>query len=315
MLQLQNGPFIQAMAHVGRPDFTVHTVMLPGENSAPPLLIADDGSFSTPNPLSLDQLLEPLPKEVLKASGVARARNSPKSTIYAALIAQEFNRMLSGRPDYNPNRVALGVCSSSGSAATDWEYETDGVTLGWLNTNTLLMPSALPSAAGTQVSAAVKTHNATITFINDIMGMCAAMEYTHVNFFHERADYSFLIATEELSIPLVKLITHKKIFTQIERDGASGLLLCREKPGERAWRLSLYQHTVDPKAIVVPDGWQDAGMLSITLPALSTPFSSLIFPYAVHKVCSQQGKDKAILIIEVESRSTYAFGFQLTDKQ
>ena len=315
MLQLQNGPFILATAYLSRPDFTIHTTVLPGEISAPPFLIADDGSISTPNPYSAEQLLGPLPKEILKASGVARARNSAKSTIYAALVAQEFKRMVSGRSDYNPDRVVIGICNSSSSAALDWEYETEGVTLGWLNTNTLLMPSALPSAVGTQVSAAVKTHNATITFINDIFGMCAAMEYTHVNFFHERADYSFLIASEELSPALIKLMEQKDEPFVIERDGASGLLLCREKPREWAWRLSLYKHTVDSRTIVVPDGWQDAAMLSIPLPALSTPFSSLLFPFAVHKVCSQQGKDKAILIIDIEDRSAYAFGFELTDRQ
>ena len=314
MFQLKNGPFIHAIGHVTRPDFTVHTAVVPGETLTPPVLVTDKGHISTVAPLTHEQMLQPLPKEVLKASGVARARNSAKSTIYAALVAQEFNRLLSGKPGYNPDRVIVGVNNNSASTAISWEYETEGVTRGWRNTNTMLMPSALPSAMGTQISSAIKTHNATITFLNDILGMCAAMEYTHINFFHERADYAFLIASEEISVLRAKVQERKQDPLIVERDGAAGLLLCKEKPGERAWRLSLYQHTAYFKDIAVPADWQDAKILHISLPEHKTAFSPLIFPYAVYKLCTQEDSDKAILITSVENRSTCALGFQLTDR-
>lgn len=314
MFHLKKGPYVHAVGFVGRPDCAVNTAIIPGETVTVPIAITDSGVISTVSPLTPEQMLEPLPREVLKASGVSRARNSAKSTIFAALVAQEFNKMLAGRPGYNPDRVVIGISNCSASAAISWEYETEGVTLGWRDTNTMLMPSALPSAIGTQISSAIKTHNATITFLNDILGMCAALEYTHVNFFHDRADYAFLIAGEELSIPHAKVQEHKNDPLIVDRDGASGVLLSKERLADKAWQLALYKHTVDAESINIPADWQTAEILRLSIPEHKSAFSTLVFPFAIYKLLSKQGADKAILIISVENRSTYALGFELTEE-
>lgn len=315
MFQLKNGPFIHALGYVARPDCSVHMVGI--SDSQPddlPIVIADDGTVTTTHPLAPERMLEPLPRDVLKASGVARARNSAKSTIYAALVAQEFNRKLEDQPGYDPDRVVIGISNCSASASISWEYETEGVTIGWRDTNTMLMPSALPSAIGTQISAAIKTHNATITFLNDILGMCAAVEYTHVNFFHDRADDAFLIAGEELSVPHAKVKEAKSQLFIVDCDGASGLLLSRNRIGDQAWQMVLFRHAPNADDIVIPQEWNDVPVLRLTIPEHQSAFSTLVMPYAVHKICSNKSSDRGILIISVENRSSFAMGFQLTGK-
>lgn len=312
MYQLKKGPFIHALGCVERPDFTVHTAMLPGGNLTSTITIDDNGAISAPR-LSSEEMFEPLPKEVLKASGVARARNSAKSTIFAALVAQEFNRMLTDEPGYNPDRVIIGIANCSASAAISWEYEAEGTSLGWRNTNTMLMPSALPSAIGTQISAAIKTHNATITFLNDVLGMCAAVEYTYVNFFHDRADYAFLIASEELSVPHDKVRECKKNSLMIERDGASGLLLSKKMLRDVAWQLVLFQHAAKASDIVIPDAWKNETVVRICIPESNSAFSSLPFAIALQKLFNE-ANNKGILMVTVENRSTFAMGFQLMEK-
>lgn len=314
MQQLQNGPFIYAIGCVGRPDFKVQTAVIPGQSLNSLMNVADDGTITTIDPLTIEERRSSLPRDVYKASGVARARNCGKSTIFAALVAQEFNRMLAEKPDYDSNRIVVAICNSSSSGAISWEYENEGVTLGWRNTNTMLMPSALPSAIGTQISAAIQAHNATITFLNDIVGMCAALEYTHVNFFHERADYSFVIAAEELTLPHVKIIEREGADLLVQRDGASGVLFSRHRPFDTAWQLCLYAHVAEENDVVIPDDWNDAKVLKISLPEYLTAHSSLVFPFALQTICTQSGK-KGIVIITVENRSTFAFGFQLTGEK
>lgn len=314
MYQVKNGPFVHAIGYVTRPDFTVHCAAITDSRVTTPIAIADDGTVSTVSPQSPEQMLEALPRDVLKASGVARARNSARSTIFAALVAQEFNRQLADKPGYNPDRVVIGIANCSASASISWEYETEGVTMGWRNTNTMLMPSALPSAIGTQISSAIKTHNATITFLNDILGMCSALEYTHVNFFHDRADYAFVIAGEELSVPHQMVKTEKAQSFLVDCDGASGLLLTRERLQDEAWQLVLLQHSADADAMLVPDDWRDAPVLRLTIPEHRSAFSTLVLPFAVHKICSNTAAGRGILIVSVENRSSYALGFQLTAK-
>lgn len=314
MQQLQNGPYLYAIGSVGRPDLKVETAVLPGEAFTPFITVEDDGRIITNDPISIEERRSAIPREAYKASGVARARNCAKSTIYAALVAQGFNQLIAGRPDYDAERIVVAICNATSCGSTSLEYETEGVTLGWRNTNTMLMPGCLPSAIGTQISAAIKVHNATITFLNDILGMCAALEYTHVNFFHERADFSFVIGAEELTFPHVKIIEREKDDLLVQRDGASGLIFSRKPLTDKAWQVCLYKHATTESEITIPDDWKDAKVLHLHIPEYKTAFSSLVFPFAVHSICSQ-AKEKAILIIAVENRSCFAFGFQLTGEK
>lgn len=314
MCLLNDGPFVYAIGGVGRPDFTVETALMPDGKLELPVCFTDDGGCVTLAPLTAEEMREPLARPVLKASGVARASNSAKSTIFAALLAQDFIQKVNGQPGFDPNRVVIGICNCSASAAISWEYETEGVTMGWLKTNTMLMPSALPSAIGTQISAAIKTHNATITFLNDILGMCSALEYTHINFFHKRADYAFIIAAEEMSVPHAKTTAHINENLVMERDGASGVLLSRNMLTGPAWQLAICRHVADAGEFSLPEGWNEAKVLRLNLKEHKAAFSSLLLPYALHHLFSSGGHDKAVLLATVENRSTYALGFQLVSK-
>lgn len=314
MYQLTEGPFIHAIGDARRPEFSARTAVLPHDRVSFSVVVSPDGTFKSLVAFTEEELLGPLPRPVLRASGVARAGNSAKSTVFAALLAQEFNTMLQQQPGYDPDRVVIGIANGSSSAAIGWEYESEGVNLGWRNTNTMLMPSALPSAIGTQISSAIKTHNATITFLNDILGMCSAMEYTYVNFFHDRADYAFLIGAEEVSYPLLKINERRPKELLINFDGAAGMLLTKKMIGDSAWRVTHYRHTVRPEEISIPAGWEDAPVLNIDLTEQQAALSSIVFPHAVYTILTTPNTGKTVLRVTVENRSSFAWGFELVGK-
>lgn len=313
MCLLENGPYIRAVGKVARPDFAAVSATVPGGTVPAPVRINEDGSVTSLSTLSREDMQIPLPKECLKASGVARARNAARSTIFAALIAHDFIKHVNGLPGFDPDRVVIGVCNCSASAAISWEYETEGVTLGWEMTNTMLMPSSLPSALGTQVSSAIKTHAAAITFLDDILGMCSAFEYTHLSFFHNRADHAFIIAAEEYSTPHDKVIAHLNRPLPEARDGGAGVLLSREKPYDEAWRFALCRHLADEESFDLPEAWSGAEKMSLNLDAEAT-FSTLLFPYALQQLLSGNGNagggNKAVLTVNVPGRGSFVMGFE-----
>ncbi len=277
-----------------------------------PVRFSADGSWTTTISTPREEMRQALPMPVLKASGVARARNAARSTVFTALVAQRFIACINTLPDFDANRVLIGACNSSASASISWEFETEGVTLGWNKTNTMLMPSALPSAIGTQVSAAVKTHGATISFLNDILGMGAAFEYTYTNFFHQRADHAFIIAAEELSPPQEIVLDKLGETLCIATDGGAGVLLSRTKPSgvDKVWRFALCGRQSEPGALTLPEGWNNAAQLNVRLPAAKAMLSSLLFPYALQHLLHGQSHDKAILNISIEGRSGFVLGFE-----
>lgn len=310
MCVLHNGPYISVIGGISRPDFTVASVSVPGAPLPSPVRFHDDGSVASTSSLTREDMQQPLPQPVLKASGVARARNAAYSTIFAALLAQNFITHVRELPGFDPNRVVIGICNCSSSAAISWEFETEGVALGWDRSNTMLMPSSLPSAIGTQVSAAIKTHAAAITFLDDILGMCSAFEYTYTSFFHERADHAFIIAAEEYSAPHDKVLTHLGRPLPPARDGAAGVLLSREKRDETAWQFALCRHLAEGERLSLPDGWSGACILPLQLDEAAT-FSTLLFPYALHHLLvAYEDAAKKVLTVTVPGRGSFVLGFQ-----
>lgn len=313
MCLLEHGPYIRAIGGVRRPDFAVETAKVPGGSVCSPVRFEKDGSVVSLSSLSREDMQVPFPKEVLKASGVARARNAARSTVFAALLAQDFIKHVNELPGFDPDRVVIGVCNCSASAAISWEYETEGVTQGWDKTNTMLMPSSLPSAIGTQVSAAIKTHAAAITFLDDILGMCSAFEYTYTSFFHNRADHAFIIAAEEYSVAHGMVLSHLGRPLPEARDGAAGVLLSRTKPYGEAWQLALCAHLADGQGVDLPDSWKNARVMNLKLDAEAT-FSTLLLPYALQDVLALKEAGKSVLVVTVPGRGSFVLGFQYVGK-
>jgi hypothetical protein len=183
-------------------------------------------------------------------------------------------------------------------------------------TNTMLMPSALPSSVGTQVAGASGLHGTTITFQNDIMGMCSAIEYTYLNFLHDRSEYAFVIGTEETSA------AYKRIFDMIREragidgypfvrfEGASGILFSKQKHRDDCWRLGLSGCFVNGASPELPQEWADTPKMVISLPKEQAIFSSLVLPFALQELLvARQPENKALISVEMEGRGGHVLGF------
>jgi len=139
-----------------------------------------------------------IPLPVLRSSGVARARSAAKGTILSALLGKQLLEKISDRENYHGNRVGVAVASSSAITPVAWEFEIVGLRKGWGKTDTLLLPSSIPSAITTQTSASFDTHAAAIAFQDGMFGICAAIEYAYLSFVHNRSDYFLVIGAEEI---------------------------------------------------------------------------------------------------------------------
>jgi hypothetical protein len=315
MNTFNDGPYIYGYGDILKPDLVARTAF-DGRGLPSPFTFGADDSYFTTTPMPLDERLNALPKEILKASGVPRARNSSHSTVYAALLSKAFVDDIKKFPDFHPNKVAIEVVNTSSSATISWEFENEGINLGWEMTNTMLMPSALPSSVGTQVAGASGLHGTTITFQNDILGMCSAIEYTYFNFLHDRSEYAFVIGAEETSE------AYKLIFDMIRSkagleghpyvrfDGASGILFSKSKRRDDCWRLGLsgcFENSASP---TLPDGWADVPTMVIILPKEQAIFSSLVLPFALQELLiARQPKNKALISVEMEGRGGHVLGF------
>lgn len=311
MSLLQNGPYIYATGCVSRPELAARTALAAEEFSDAPIRFSDDGSYEIVHEFSIEEMKKPLERPILKASGVARARNSSRSTVFAALLAHEFIKYIKDFPDFDRNRVALGLCNCSASASLSWEFESEGITLGWDRSNTMLMPSCLPSSIGTQLSAAIDTHAATITFLDDILGVGAAFRYMYTSFFHDRSDYAFIISAEEFS-PVHERGIQKFIGTRplcCLMDGAAGVLLTRKKLTDSAWQLALCDHVSASGTLSLPESWKHAKSISLMLDEEAS-LSTLLFPYALQHLIKTKDADKILLTFGIKARGTFALGFQ-----
>ena len=313
MSLLQNGPYFYAAGFVSRPDLTPRTALAGEDLGNTPVRFSDDGSFTVTTSVSDEEMKQPLERPILKASGVARARNSSRSTIFAALLAQEFIKYIADLPDFDRNRVALGLCNCSSSASLSWEFESEGVTQGWDRSNTMLMPSCLPSAIGTQISAAIDTHAATITFLDDIMGVGAAFRYMYTSFYHDRSDYAFILSAEEFSPVHQKGVEKFEKPLRCHLDGAAGVLLTRKMLGDSAWQMALFDHVSASDSVSIPESWQGARSLKIAL-GDDASLSTLLVPYALHYLMKPGDADKILLTASIENRGAFALGFQRVSK-
>jgi hypothetical protein len=315
MNTFDDGPYIYGYGDILKPDLVARSATS-GEGLSSPFTFAADDSYYTTTPVIVDESSKDLPKEVLKASGVPRARNSSHSTVYAALLSRAFVDDIKQFPDFHPNKVAVEVVNSSSSATVSWEFENEGIQLGWGMTNTMLMPYALPSSVGTQVAGAAGLHGTTITFQNDIMGMCSAIEYTHLNFLHDRSNDAFVIGTEETSpaykmiMDMIRDLAGVTDHPFVRTEGACGILFSKRKHRDDCWRLGLSHSRTHDAPLKLPDGWTDAPMMRFTLPKEQAVFSSLVLPFALQELLIARKPDKKALIsVEMEDRGRHVLGF------
>lgn len=147
---LKNGPYVHAIGWTRKQDNSVCVATrLAWTNLVNPFDFDGVGGYRLRDEAPVTCPTE-IPLPVLRSSGVARARSAAKGTVFAALLGKQLLGTVSGRENYHGNRVGVAVASSSAITPIAWEFETVGLRKGWDKTDTLLLPSSIPSAITTQ---------------------------------------------------------------------------------------------------------------------------------------------------------------------
>jgi hypothetical protein len=308
IFMLENGPYINAIGWTRKPD---HSVVAATEASyasmANPVEFDGSGGYRVKHG-DAGCVPTDLPLPLMRSSGVARARSAAKSTIFAALLGKELIATVSGRSDYNGERTGVAVASSTAITPIAWEFETVGMQKGWPKTDTMLLPSSIPSAITTQTSAVFDTHAAAIAFQDGAFGVCAAIEHAYLSFAHNRSDYFLVIGSEEIcSVQCDALDALNDGRPRI--DGASGLVLGKSPCSPEDWRLAFCFNATGDESSALPQDWEDAEVLDLTIAGTATVFTATLVPYALHQLFGRAQR-QAVLVCSMPERGKYLVGFE-----
>lgn len=307
MLSLESGPFVRAIGWTGRPDVSsTHVATCATAYALPnPFEFSGSGTYHPKDPTPPACPTE-IPLNVMRSSGVARARSAAKATLWAALLGKSLLATVPGQARQG-ERVGVAVASSSSITPVAWEFETVGLLKGWNKTDTLLLPSSIPSAIATQISAAFQTHAAAIAFQDGLWGMCAAMEHAHLSFLNQRADHFAVIAADEvctIQCRALAALGDLRPWT----DGASGVLLSKEANGPGEWQLALCGIVKEGQALELPSEWGSAAVLDLEIAGRTTLFSAPLFAYALQQLFAGSSR-RAVLKCRLAARGVHVLGF------
>lgn len=303
---LSNGPFIHVIGWTAGQDHTaVSATGADWTAVANPIAFDGDGSYrfrQTPAaPVDL-------PMPLLRSSGVSRARSAARSTIFSALLGKHLLEAI--RHDDTPpgSRIGVGVASSSAITPIAWEFESVGLRNGWNKTDTMLLPSSIPSAITTQISAVFDIHAAAIAFQDGAFGVCSALEYAHLSFAHHRSDYFLIMGAEEIcQVQCDALDALEDRRPKI--NGAAGLIAGRTPLSSHDWQLTLCANVTQASAPVLPEHWHHAETLTLAIPTSPTLFTAPLIPFALHALFSRAQR-RALLVCSLPGRGSYLLGFE-----
>ena len=254
----------------------------------------------------VEPLLEPLPRAVTKASGIARATWAAKSTVFAALLARPLVGTFNDQPDKHGDRVGIAIVSSSSIVPIFWRFESVGVAEGWDKTDTMLLPASIPSAVGTAASTVTDSHATAITFSDGALGMVSAIEHAYLGLLHDRADYFLVIGAEEASVPIMTSMTRMGVRRPIV-DGAAGFVLCRERLSEGDWRIDFIGMHAPQTPPDVPSQWADAPRFRVQLADPFVTYTSTLVPQAIAQAISTDA-DAVVVEFGLQGRVTALIG-------
>ncbi|MBB5393826.1 MULTISPECIES: hypothetical protein [unclassified Herbaspirillum] len=310
---LDNGPYVRAIGWIHKQDHSVrvasHSKWADLEN---PIDFSDTGDYRIKD-IATTTCSTDIPLSVMRSSGVARARSAAKGTVFAALLGKQLLETVSDKENYHGNRVGMAVASNSAITPIAWEFETVGLIKGWDKTDTLLLPSSIPSSITTQISATLDTHAAAISFQDGAFGVCAAIEYAHLSFIHQRSDYFLIIGAEEIcpvQCNALAALDDQRPWL----DGAAGLMLARVPNSENDWQLAFCGNLAEGTAYTLPEDWTDAAILKIEIKSSATLFTSPLVPYALHHLF-MSAASKAVLNYRLPGKGNYVLGFTQRNSQ
>jgi hypothetical protein len=306
---LQNGPYLHGLGWL-KNDYSVVAASMSSswQGEVNPINFDGSGSYQ----LCSQCITAEIPMSVVRSSGVARPRSAAKSTIYAALLGKGLLETLSHAP-VSGERVGVAVACKSDTASISYAFESSGVRNGWSKTDTMLLPSSIPSAITTQTSAVFNAHAAALAFEDGAMGMCAALEYVYLSFAHQRSDAFLIIGADEfctIQAQALDALEDKRP----RAAGASGMILTRMPLAAAGnWQLVICAQACNGEAVEIPESWNGAARLSINIPNFLPIFTAQLIPLAVHQLL-HEASDQALLFFNMQDicgQKIYVLGFQL----
>jgi len=308
---LANGPYLHALGWTGGPPYAAmarnsaqFSELLPrlsfADNRAA-LLVRDDAD-------TLKAKLAELPLPFLRSSGVARARNAARSTVFGAMLAKELRATFADNTAIVGDRVGIAMVSSSAIVPIFWRFESVGLADSWQRTDTMLLPASIPSSVVTAASTVTGSHAAALTLTDGAFGMLAGIEHAFLSFFHDRSDAFMVIGGDEAFQPMVDAAA--SINARIEvLDGAAGMVLTREAVSPGGWQVCFAQTISDKQAPLFDDAWSHADVLRVDCGDRLTAYTAALVPHAIHHALDTDA-DSVVIDFIVKDRARGLLGLR-----
>ena len=298
----ENGPFVHAVGWTSsHHEVGLHTA---GSWAAVEAPVVFGTLEAEPHLAQSTAPVRPLPQQVLRASGVARARSAAASTIYAGLVAKTLRRALAesqqawGTSTTPGDAVGIAVVSSSANVQVFFDFESVGVAKSWHDTDAMLLPASIPSAGCTAASMVTDSHASAITLGDGLYGVCAGIEHAHLLFQHDRASQLLLLATEEVSQPMTRALRALGD-RRAAYDGCAGLLLSAAPLSPSDWQVCAMAIVPEGRTVQIAKPWQSGSRVRVPLDNRLMAFTSTWMPLAVLQAMRfGEETDKAAALIE-----------------
>lgn len=302
-----NGPYIDVIGWLTAPAcMPVISVPGMGEPATAPYKFV--GPSDVILQYEIDHNVVDLPFSIRKKSGVARSRSASKATIFASSLGAEFIKHCHSSGE----DIGVTCVSNSSAMPIAWEFERVGVRDGWDETDTMLLPSSIPSAISTQTAAAHNLHATALTFLDGIMGACSALEYATLCFHYQRAQKMLLLCAEEI-IPLhLTTIEHLNlVYSRLLFNGASGIVLSDPKQKTKGWQFKIiHRYSPDQRPVLPPEWENDHAYYEFILKQDLTAFTSYLLPFLINQAVNEFGNKKIIVKCGHENIGGFILGLE-----
>ena len=301
----ENGPFVHAVGWTStHHEVGLHTAGSWAAVEAPVVFGTLDAEPRLTCLAQSTAPVRPLPQQVLRASGVARARSAAACTIYAGLVAKTLRQALAktleawGTSTTPGDAVGIAVVSSSANVQVFFDFESVGVAKSWHDTDAMLLPASIPSAGCTAASMVTDSHASATTFGDGLYGVRAGIEHAHLLFQHDRANQLLLLATEEVSQPMARALQALGD-RRAAYDGCAGLLLSATPLSSSDWQVSAMAIVPEGQTVQISKPWRCGSRVRVHLDNRLMAFTSTWMPLAVLQAMRfGEETDKAAALIE-----------------
>lgn len=278
-----------------------------------PRLACLDNTDGQPAPLSL---------QVMRASGVPRARSAARCTVFAALVAKALRTSLADALQASSSlasgdEVGIAVVSNSATVQIFFQFESVGVSRSWKDTDAMLLPASIPSAGCTAASMVTDSHASAVTFGDGLYGVCAALEHAQLLFHHGRARHLLLLATEEANAPMARALATLGDLRAVY-DGCAGLLLSSQPLAPSDWQLAALAIIPEGGTVRINAPWLQGSRVRVHLDNPLSAFTSQLLPLALHEAMRfgvQSGHTTALVEFHVAGRGSVLMALQRPSQQ